>query len=253
MKRSRRLAVVLVAILVGLALIKNEIAKVAVINGVKAVTGLGVSIDHLDLGLLTTRVSVKGVKVLNPKGFDEPVMVSIPELYVDYDVGAVLKGKTHLELVRLQLDELTVVKNAEGRVNLHSLTVVKEQQKTPSQKPATKPSPLLIDLLELQIGRVVYKDYSKGVPPTVRAFNVNINERYEHVRSPQALGSMILVRALAKTTIAQAANLDLGGLRETASRGIHGLATGLLDSTIGGKGAATLKSLLLGEDASTQQ
>ena len=252
MKRLRTLAVVVVTVLVGLAILKNGIAKFAVIHGVKAVAGLGVSIDSLDLGLLTTRVSVKGVKVLNPKGFDEPVMVLMPELYVDYDVGAFLKGKTHLEVVRLNLNELTVVKNAEGLVNIQSLKVVKEQQPS-AQKPATKPSPLQIDLLELQIGRVVYKDYSKGAPPTVRAFNVNINERYEHVRSPQALGSMILVRALAKTTIAQTANLDLGGLRETATRGIQGLATGLLDSTVGAKGAATLKSLLFGGDASTQQ
>ena len=253
MKRLRTLAVVVVTVLIGLAIIKNGIVKFAVIHGVKAVTGLGVSIDNLDLGILATRVSVKGVKVLNPKGFDEPVMVSMPELYVDYDVGAFLKGKTHLEVVRLNLDELTVVKNAEGRVNLQSLQVVKEQQQPSAQKPAMKPSPLQIDLLELQIGRVVYKDYSKGAPPTVRAFNVNINERYEHVRSPQAVASMILVRALAKTTIAQAANLDLGGLRETATKGIQGLTTGLLDSTVGSKGAATLKSLLFGGDASTQQ
>ena len=252
MKRLKTLAIVLVAILIGLAVIKNVIVKFAVIHGVKAVTGLGVSIDHIDLGILKTQVSVKGVKVLNPKEFDEPVMVSMPELYVDYDLGALLQGKTHLEVVRLNLDELTVVKNAEGKVNVHSLKVVKEQEKPSTPKSAAKPSPLRIDLLELQIGRVVYKDYSKGAPPTIRAFSVNINERYEHVTSPQALGSMILVQALAKTTIAQAANLDLDGLRETATRGIRGITTGLLDSTIGGKGASTLKSLIFG-DTNNQQ
>ena len=238
--------VMVAAVLAGLLLAKNVLIKLAVSQGIKAVTGLDVQIGGLDVGLFNTRVSAKNVRVMNPAGFEDRVMVSLPELYVDYDLGSIVKGKPHLETVRVHLAELVVVKNQQGQVNVNSLRPIQEerQAKAPPaeqrERPARAPE-LHVDLLELQVGRVVYKDYAQPTP-SVKEFTVNIQERYEHITSPQALASMIVMRSLAKTTIARLAGVDLGALKSAVEHGIQGVVGDVLNQAIGSDGASTLKS-----------
>ena len=239
MKTLGRLVIGLVVVMGGLLLAKNVIAKTAVVQTVKAITGLGLTIRDMDVGLLNTRLGIQGLRILNPPGFQEPTMMDVPEIYVDYDLGSLVKGKPHLEEVRLNLKELTVVKNERGEVNLRSLQAVKASQppaQTPEKKsqPAAPPPPITIDTLELNIGKVVYKDYSAGTPQ-VREFNVDVHERFHHVTNPYALTGLIITRALAKTTVARLTNLDLGALQSDVTT----LIRGSLDQTFEGvrKGA----------------
>lgn len=252
----KKTLIIVGVVVVGLLIARNVVAQFAITQGVKAATGVGVSVGSLDLGLFSSRVGVKGLAVLNPSGYPERVMVSMPELFVDYDLGAFLKGTVHLEVVRLNLAEIVVIKNTQGQVNVNSLAPVKESQ-APTQRHA-EPKPgkapkLQIDLVELKVGRVVYKDYSQGAEPAVKEFAVNLDERYERVTNPQALAGMILAKALAKTTIAQLANIDVSGLRVLAEQQLkgaagqlQGTANQLLDSTLGSQGASAVKSLFSG-------
>lgn len=246
----------LVIAVAALLLLRNVVAKMAIDHGVKAVTGVGVDVGSIDLGLFSTHVGVKNLRVLNPKGFSEPTMVSLPELYVDYDLGAFLKGVVHLEEVRLNLAELVVIKNAQGAVNVTSLKPMQTAQKgeaPPAEKPKPGKAPKLqIDELQLKVGRVIYKDYSKGAP-TEQSFDVNLDERFQNITNPQLLGGLIISKALAKTTIAQLANLDLGALRSNvemqlkgAATQLEGQATKLLGSTLGSQGTSAVKSLFSG-------
>ena len=53
-------------------------------------------------------------------------MVDLSEIYVDYNLGAIMGGKVHFEEVRLHLKEFVDVKNEAGELNLNSLRAVKE-------------------------------------------------------------------------------------------------------------------------------
>lgn len=218
MNRLGRLTLVLVVAVGLLLLAKNVILKFAVTRSVKAIAGLDLRVKDLDVGLLNTHLGVKGLQILNPSGFSEPVMVDMPEIYVDYELGSLFKGKAHLEEVRINLRELVVIRNAQGQVNVNALRPVREspaktEPTPPSKTPKTgKPPAIEVDVLQLTIGNVVYKDYST-TPPQVREFPLNVQERFEHITNPYALGSLILTRALTKTTIAQLANIDLQALQ----------------------------------------
>jgi len=224
--RPRRLLRVLVPVLAllaaGLLIGKNLLAKAAIVGGVRAITGLRLSLRGLDVGLLTTRLHVKELQVLNPAEFpQERVMLDIPEIYVHYDLPGFLKGRAHLEEVRLHLRELTVVRNEQGRVNLNALQAVKQtragtEQAAPAAKTARAPD-LQIDVLELRIGRVVYKDYS-GRTPQEKVFPIDLNERFTNISNPAALGGLIVTRALAKTTVARLANFDVKALEQGVAK-----------------------------------
>lgn len=238
----KKLVVVLVGLAVALALAKNAVAKLVVTGGVKAITGLRMTIRDMDVGLLSTTLGIDGLQLFNPAGFHEPVMVDLPEIYVDYKLGPLLKGRAHLEEVRLKLRQLTVVKNERGELNLNALRVVKaakEQAAPATKKPqAARGLPQMqIDVLELHIGTVVYKDYSTPTPQ-VMEFTVEVHERFRNITNPYALAGVIISRALAKTTLANLMSLDLGALQsqlttlvsESLRKTVGEVAPGALDS-----------------------
>ena len=220
-----------------LLVLKNIVAKTVLIGGIKAVAGVDASIEHMDVGLLRTSIGIRGLRLANPSGFPDNIMVDLPELSVHYQLLPLLQGRVHLEEVRLHLREVVVEKNAQGQLNLTTIPAVQQAQTQPArQAPPAKKTSLQIDVLQLQIGKVIYKDYTAGPQPRVQEFLVNINERYEHITNPQALASLIVIKALAKTSIAQLAHFDVGALRgqaEDALRGATSLATHALGSAAG--------------------
>ena len=211
-------AIVLV-LLIALFFGKNVVIKTSVTAGVRTMTGLKLSIRGMDFGIFKTLIGINELQLYNPSGFVDKLMIDCPEIYVDYDLGAFMKGRTHLEEVRLNLKEFIVVKNEAGELNLDSLKVVKEEEVIDKdKKEKSKTRELQIDILELRIDKVVYKDYSKGTPPKVKEYNVNIDDRFENITDPKTFGRLIIVKALKNTTIASLTNFDLGKLQ----RGISG-------------------------------
>ncbi|MDD5745741.1 MAG: AsmA family protein [Candidatus Omnitrophica bacterium] len=239
--------IILVVVIVALVAGRNFVVKAAVTSGVKAVTGLTLNIDSVNIGIGKTLLGITGVTLYNPPGFTDKVMVDVPEIYVDYDAGALLKKKIHLEEVRLNIKEFVVVRNAEGVLNLDSLKPVQTAQPKPAAaKPdsgKTEPAPQInIDVLRLKIGTVVYKDYSQGATPKTREFKINIDETYEHITDPQALARLIVVKALKNTTIAGLVNFDVKSLAESLKGSVGGIEGTALETTDAVTGA--LKKLL---------
>ncbi len=211
----------LLVLVIVIAVGKNIIAKTAVTTGVKVVTGLNMKMDSMNIGIVKTLLSIKGLVLYNPTDFEDKIMMDLPEIYVDYDLGAFLKKKVHLNEVRLDLKEFVVVKNKQGVLNLDSLTAVQTAKKTEpvkkeeeKAKPAKKPQ-IQIDLLKLKIGKVIYKDYSNSDKPSVQEFNINIDEEYENITDPAAVVRIIVAKALANTTLSSLTNFKLGPLTDS--------------------------------------
>lgn len=241
----KRLLAVLALLVVGLLLARNLVAKVAVVQGVKAATGLAVKVGGMDLGLLGTHFGARQVTVLNPAGFPEPLMVALPELYVDYRLGSFLKGQPHLEAVRLHLAELVIIRNADGQVNINSLRPVQEQQQeAKAGAPARQAPPTIrIDRLDVKLGQVIFKDYTQPMPQ-VQEIDLNVEEHFEDITSTKALVSAVVMRALTRAGMSRLAGVDIGALKASAAQGLLGAATGALEGAVGQQGAAVLKSLL---------
>ncbi|MDD4955161.1 MAG: hypothetical protein PHP17_03885 [Candidatus Omnitrophica bacterium] len=218
MKILRRIIIVLIILIVALLLAKDFIIKASVEKGVEVVTGLKLSIGNLNVGILKPTVEIKNLKLFNPENFPDKIMIDMPEIYVNYDLPAIIGGTIHLPEVRLGLKEFFVVKNSSGEVNLNALKSVQAQKKgaaKPSGKPEGKAPNIKIDKLVLSIGKVIYKDYSKGATPSIKEYDINLNEVYTNVNDPYQLASLIVVKALLGTPIASLANFDLKGLQNS--------------------------------------
>lgn len=217
---NKRLVVIIsiLAALVVVSVLKDFVVKVVVEKGVEVVTGLKLSVRSFNVGIFRTAVSIRSLKLFNPKSFKDRIMIDMPLVYVSYDLPAIIGGKIHLRKAVLDLKEFVVVKNEKGELNLNSLNVVKQQKdaKKPAQAAGKAPQ-IQIDDLRLKIGKAVYKDYSKGGAPSIKEFNVNIDERYTNITNPYAVVSLIVVKALSNTTIGSLANFDVGDLKGSIS------------------------------------
>ncbi|MBI4398606.1 MAG: AsmA family protein [Candidatus Omnitrophica bacterium] len=211
---------VIITVIVVFAIGKNLIVKAAIVSSVKAATGVPISIDHLNIDFFDTLIEVRSLKAYNPKGYAEPLMCDVPEIFLDLEAGDLLKRKIHVEQMNLYLKELIVVKNAEGQVNINALKPARKEKAEEPGKPAPAPkkSPFLlqIDSLHLKVDRVVYKDYSvPGTAPSEKIFHVRIDQNYENVNDLKTLVGLIVVKSLTKTSLDRLTHLDLADFQST--------------------------------------
>ncbi len=218
-------AAALVFVLLGM--LKNGIVQGILSASLSKVMHVSVKIGGAKVSFLASSMNLRNVRVYNPRGFPEKLMVEAPQVAIDFEPQALLKGVFHFKEVKLNLKQVTVIKDKHGRLNVNALKPTEKEKekvaprvKEGENKPKTK---LQIDRLQLTVGRVVYKDYSRGGEPQVQQFDVNINNRvYTHIDNPTALVSLIMVETLTRTTLGRLAELDLGVFRDTATKALGG-------------------------------
>ncbi len=226
MKKTGQILLLLVILIAVLFLARNSIARVLIETGVKEVTGLPLKMGGLDLNS-GQFIKIDDLKLFNPAGFPDEPMVHIPEIYVAYDLAALMKGKAHLRELRFALEEFSVVRNEKGILNLDalkSLAKLPEPGSGAPENPAQK-AKVQIDLFNLKVGRVLFKDYSGG-QPSVQTFHLDLNETYQKIQDPDALVRLIVVRALMNTSIGMITHFNVAGLQSS----VAGIATGSLKS-----------------------
>jgi len=231
MKKFAIFLIVIVLVISAIVVAKNIIVKSAVISGVKAITGLTVNMENIDVGVLNTFIGIKQLTLLNPPEFPDPVMLDMPEIYLDYNLSSLIDKKLHIEELRVNLKKFVVVRNREGKLNLDLFRMDqsgKEHKVSPEEKKAvekdkkSKMPELKIDVLELKIDRVVFKDYSRSTPPKINEFKVNIDERYENITDTQSLVGLIVAKSLMNTEISRHFKSGLNQLKNELKTSIDG-------------------------------
>jgi len=248
MNKIVKTLIVVVAVLAVLTVAKNGITQAVMTSAISGAAHVPTHIGSVNLSLLKASIRVKDLKLSNPSGFPEKLMLHIPQIFIDFNPGALFKGKAHFEEVRLELRDLVVIKNKEGKVNVDTVKPTPGQKKESQEKAKDasrgKPPKLHIDKLVISIGRVTYKDYSAGGEPVVQNFDINIQDRvYENITDPTQVVSLLMFEALTRTSLSSLVNLDIDAFKEG---GISALSKGLGVVTDGTDAAATTAKQLIG-------
>lgn len=186
-----------------IALFKNILIKSIVTAGATQVTGAAVRIEDLSFDIFDSSIHINGFKMYNPAGFPKEIFIDIPKIQVEYDLSALLKKNLHLPWVEIDLKEVSVIKNKEGRLNVNSLKFAREKEKPqlPDKQETQKIIPMHIELLKLNIGRVIHEDFSRGEKPFIEVYDININKTYKNITSVAQLITLILTESLKLTAI----------------------------------------------------
>jgi uncharacterized protein involved in outer membrane biogenesis len=242
-----KILVIIVVVVVGLGIAKNALTQIVLSSAISKAAHVPVKIGGVNLSLLSASLRIKNLKVSNPSGYPEKVMMDVPQIFVDFDPKALSQGKAHFEEVNLDLKELVVIKRKDGALNVDAVKPTEAEKKASNEKAKApkggKAPKLMIDKLTLSIGRVVYKDYSTGGEPNVQTFDVNIqNREFHNIDNPATVVSLLMFEALTRTTLGSLANLDVDAFKEG---GLQALSKGLGVVTEGTDAAQdTAKGLL---------
>ena len=116
------------------------------------------------MGLLKTDITIENLKVFNPQGYDDAVMIDVPYVYMDYDFAALLKRKVHIQRMEVDLKQLQVIRNKDGKINLAYLAPLESKGSGSGSvsKESSSRFKVAIDSLKLKAEKVIYKDYSKN-------------------------------------------------------------------------------------------
>src|SRR3989338_1765111 len=215
-------SLILALIVIALVLVaaKDIAIKAFLKNLIRNEYGLELRIRSLRAGVAKPSFHIKGIILFNPGGFPDPVMLDMGEIFVRYDPRSLFTPRIHLNEMRLDLKECVVVKNRDGRLNISYLKLRKADEER--DRPVKIPQ-IHIDRLRLKIGRALYKDYSKGgSAPTVKEFNINIDEEFEDVEDLYTLGRLVVARTLSNTYIPRLANFDIDSLNRVVGDVIKG-------------------------------
>ena len=247
MKKRFKIFILIATALFLVGFLKNVIAQNILTGTMSRAAHVPVKAGSVDLSFLSATLRVQNLKVYNPPGFPEKLMLSVPQIFIRFEPGELLHGRAHFKEVKLDLEELIVLRDKNGRLNVDAVKPTEQQKSESKQKTESmsghEASKLLIDKLSLSIGKVIYKDYSAGAPPAIQTFDINIkNREYTHIDNPSVVVSLLMFEALTRTTLSRLVSLDINSFKEG---GVQALSKGLgLVSDGAGAAKNTAKQIL---------
>lgn len=224
LKILKSIVILLLVLLVVLVLGRNIIIPMGAKMGLKAMTGLTLKMDKFRIGLFSTDLDIQGLKIYNPAGYEDLVMLDLPRFYVDYNLKSIIGGTIHLNDVKFFLTELVIVKRADGSSNVDGIMKLaqkksdKVEKKEPVVAKEKKPLKIQLDLVEIKVGKFVSKSYGKSGKADVKEIKLNIDNRYE--KQSVAVIASDLSKYIGKALLQMAMNLGLGDISNLVSGAI---------------------------------
>ena len=191
-----RLTAAAVLVLVLAVLCRNVILREVLEWQIHSRTGMDARIGYVNLGLMTAALRIEDAKVYYPADLGGVKLLEIPELYVEYDRGALWRRHVNIPRVRLNLSEVNVI---EGRFGLPP---PREPSRSPAAPTTTnRPNQAMafdgIERLELSLGRVKFSSPKAGSP--AREIPVNLqNLTLKNLKSPSDFTWQLLPVLLSK-------------------------------------------------------
>ncbi|MBD3296333.1 MAG: hypothetical protein GF392_03080 [Candidatus Omnitrophica bacterium] len=213
----KKIIIVLLMVLVVLAVVKDKVVEISAEKIARSILGTRLDIGSMKVGVLEPVLVIRDMELYNPSGFRDEIMADIPEIYLRYDLAAILGGTIGINEFRFNMERFDVIKNDNGELNVERLKPVKEKEEGEKiekrQEEAGELPDMYIGRLSLKVDEVRYKDYSSDpAEPSVQTFDINIDETYEDIDDPYTLVRLILVSALRKTAVSNLIDVPMKGV-----------------------------------------
>lgn len=153
---------VLLLLLTGTPFFKT-LALIHIENAVR----LQASAKHAGMDLLTGKVSVRSLVLMNPRGFPRMPMFEISSLEIDLNMPLLLIGRVQADSMTVAISRINLVRNERRVLNLHALPAGAKD--------------LAIKKLRLILDEIVYRDYAAGGDTAPREYPGSFKAEYSNV------------------------------------------------------------------------
>jgi uncharacterized protein involved in outer membrane biogenesis len=179
---------IIIAATVGLVLSRDKIAKSAMEQQIRAQTGMDVKIGKLSTKLLSPVATIENLVLYNTAEFGGTPFLNIRELHIEFGREALAHRELHIKLLKLNIAELSVVKNDLGQTNIVSM------MNAAKLKPPTGAVDFKgIDVANFSIGKISYLDLMNQ--KNNRQTTVNLqNQVFRNLNTPgDFYGAFVLI------------------------------------------------------------
>ncbi len=147
--------------------------------------GVDLEVGNASISLFAGSMTLEGLSVGNPEGFDRPELFTLARSVQDVAVWPLItKQEIRLEEVTIQESNLTVVRNSAGEINLMVLLAALQEGAPPpeeeaEEEPPTEPTPLPPFQLEqlLVTSLLTYVQEKESGDPFQLGLNLNVEAK----------------------------------------------------------------------------
>jgi uncharacterized protein involved in outer membrane biogenesis len=164
------IAVLVIAILVGLILSRDRIGKTAMEQQIRSQTGMDVKIGSLKTSVLSPVATIQNLTLYNTADFGGTPFLHIRELHIEFDREALAHREMRFKLLKLNITELCVVKNDLGQTNI--VTMMANAKLNP---PSGAVDFKGIQVANFSIGKISFLDLKEQRNNRIR--NVNLQNQ----------------------------------------------------------------------------
>jgi len=224
------LVIVVVALVVGLVLARNFIARETIEIGATRMTGFPLQVGAVSVGLLNGQVDAHEIKLMNPPDYPDQRFVDMPELFIDYRLRSMIAGTPHINDMLVNIKQLVIVKTAKGDSNAMKLKGVVSGGNSKSK--------YRVDRLRVHVGTVTIKDFSRGAP-TEKNMSLNVDATYKDITDSTDISRLVLLTVMSQVRLPDIGiNSDdlkkgLGNVQNAAGQALKGAGDALQNATKG--------------------
>lgn len=205
----------------------GSIVKTSVQHIVPPITGTSVSIQDLDLSLLSGHIAITGLKIGNPKGFNQDNLFSVGSVIIDFDVKSIFTNKIIIKNIHIDHTNISTEINKNGKINLtvlqdninqymHSNTSSKQKTENLSATPSDDTPSKTVIIKKLTIDN--------------STLNLGIMEKSVKIPLPNIAKTNIGEEQSKQYTLADMVALILSYFSETSLKAIAQSSTKLIQS-----------------------
>lgn len=175
---------------------RQPLLEASVYHGIHHSTGIKTHDYSLSLDLRQGGVWINNLKFFNPPGFEEELMLDMPQLYIDYRPEKLLKGSFEIDYLRVYLKKVFLIKNKKGELNLRQI------------KPFSGAANIPAGRMNLIVDEIIYKDYTVGREPVVQILDADIRGEFNQVSDIGKLIEAQIVKGIRRGFVKQV--VDMG-------------------------------------------
>jgi hypothetical protein len=158
-----------------------SVGGVAITNRVlPGILGTAASIESADMGLLRGRVSVGGIQIFQPLGFEGAPLFSLGTAAVNVSLPSLLNGPLTVESVMVDRLELNLIRNQDGLLNIAALAggdtnAPLEEAEDETESDPSPPKAVAVQKLNVRALSISYRDLSYDPPLAIHVAECNVS------------------------------------------------------------------------------
>lgn len=212
MKKKRiilfKVILIIFVFLGGIYLAKDRILSLIVPQMISRMLGAEVDVQNVSLSFSEQSLIVEGLKVFNPSGFPEQVMLDVPFIHANIDVDSLFKHRIYLPFLKINIEAVNIDYNSKQVSNIKTAFNIGSTRKGRASWSYQ------IDYLALIVGWIKVTKIKKTEKPDVSIHYIFDYRVYEDICDVKHLGDLLVVDAI---KMAKIKDLTLMGVSSLSS------------------------------------